>query len=214
MHWGLFLSFLFTSVSTIQINLLPIVSVTTKNNARDKMQKTIGLAINFIGFQIGWFACVIGAAKGLPVVSVVCALLIVAYHLYRSHSITELYIVMVAMLIGFVWESLLVASGWLSYSNSGDTELFAPLWLVAMWALFATTINLSMAWLKGRWALAALMGAIFGPLAFVAGEKLGAVTFLNQPVALTALALGWALLMPLLLRLADQFENCFKPMES
>ena len=106
MHWGLFLSFLFTSVSTIQINLLPIVSVTTKNNARDKMQKTIGLAINFIGFQIGWFVCVIGAAKGLPVVSVVCALLIVAYHLYRSHSITELYIVMVAMLIGFVWEWL------------------------------------------------------------------------------------------------------------
>ena len=177
------------------------------------MQKTIGLAINFIGFQIGWFACVIGAAKGLPVVSVVCALMIVAYHLYRSHSITELYIVMVAMLIGFVWESLLVASGWLSYSSSGDTG-FAPLWLVAMWALFATTINLSMAWLKGRWALAALMGAIFGPLAFVAGEKLGAVMFLNQPVALTALALGWALLMPLLLRLADQFENCFKPMES
>ena len=52
----------------------------------------------------------------------------------------------------------------------------APYWLVVMWALFATTINVSMAWMKNRWLLAVVMGAVFGPMAF-AGEKLGAVNF-------------------------------------
>jgi hypothetical protein len=171
------------------------------------------LFINFIGFQIGWFACVIGAANGQPLLAIICAFLIVAIHLYRNSSYAELLIIVVAMLIGFVWESLLVASGWLSYINTSDSERFAPVWLVAMWAVFATTINLSMAWLKGRWFLAAIMGAVFGPLAFVAGEKLGTVEFVNQPTALMALALGWACLMPLLLRLADQFQHFFKPMD-
>jgi hypothetical protein len=58
------------------------------------------------------------------------------------------------------------------------------------------------------------LGALFGPLAFIAGEKFGAVEFVNPPASLTALALGWAFLMPLLLRLADQFSNCFKPLET
>ena len=174
----------------------------------------MGIFVNFIGFQIGWFACVIGAAKGQPLLAVICAFLIVAIHLYRNRSYAELLIIVVAMLIGFVWESLLVASGWLSYSNTADSEMFAPVWLVAMWAVFATTINLSMAWLKGRRFLAAIMGAVFGPLAIVAGEKLGAVEFVSQPIALIALSLGWALLMPLLLRLADQFQHFVKPMDT
>ena len=105
----------------------------------------MALALNFIGFQIGWFACVISAAYGMPTVAVICAFMIVAFHLYRNYAMSELYFVTVAVLIGFVWESLLVASGWLFYPSSSDTGLYAPLWLVAMWALFATTINLSMA---------------------------------------------------------------------
>jgi hypothetical protein len=76
-----------------------------------------------------------------------------------------------------------------------------------MWALFATTINLSMGWLKGRWLLAMLMGAIFGPLAFVAGEKLGAVVFLDSTLSMITLAIGWGLLMPLLLWLAERINH-------
>ena len=83
-----------------------------------------------------------------------------------------------------------------------------------MWALFATTINLSMAWLKQRWLLASFMGSVFGPLAFIAGEKLGAVQFIDRPSALLALALGWASLMPLLLWLADLFKYRFESMET
>jgi len=173
----------------------------------------MGLAINFIGFQIGWFACVIGAAQGQVILAISVVALIVAYHLYRNNSYAELFIILTAIIIGFIWESCLVTSGWISYGLAANSLFFAPLWLVAMWALFATTINLSMAWLKQRWLLASFMGSVFGPLAFIAGEKLGAVQFIDRPSALLALALGWACLMPLLLRLADLFKYRFESME-
>jgi hypothetical protein len=169
----------------------------------------MNLLINFIGFQIGWFACVIGAAQGYTLLPVLCALSIVVFHLYRNTTYVELYIIVVACVIGFVWETLLVNSGWLSYSVTGDSILVAPVWLVAMWALFATTINHSMAWLRSRWVLASLMGAVFGPLAFIAGENLGAVQFIDRHLALLALALGWALLMPLLLWIAKKLNSRF-----
>lgn len=174
----------------------------------------MALAINFIGFQIGWFACVLGAAYGQTLLAVIAVLFIIALHLYRNSSYAELYIILTAMVIGFIWESCLVTSGWLSYGLAADSVVFAPVWLVAMWALFATTINLSMAWLKNHWFLASLMGAIFGPLAFIAGERLGAVQFVDRPLALLALALGWAFLMPLLLWLADSLIYHFESMET
>ena len=174
----------------------------------------MGLAINFIGFQLGWFACVISAAYGKTFLALIAVLLIIALHLYRNSSLAELYLILTATVIGFIWESLMLTSGWLSYGLAADSVVFAPVWLVAMWALFATTINFSMAWLKQRWLFASLMGAVFGPLAFIAGEKLGAVQFLDRSLALLALAIGWALLLPLLLWIADSFKYRFESLET
>ena len=168
----------------------------------------MGLIKNFIGFQIGWFACVVGAAQGYPLVAVAVASVIVILHLLRDNNLySELCLIISAVIIGIIWESLLLASDWLIYASSEGASLFAPIWLVAMWTLFATTINHSMAWLKDRYFLALILGAIFGPLAFIAGENLGAVVFVDRPMALAALALGWSALMPLLLWLAERFKQ-------
>jgi hypothetical protein len=51
------------------------------------------------------------------------------------------------------------------------------------------------------------MGAIFGPMAFIAGEKLGAVEFLDNQRALIALSCGWAMLMPLILWVAKKING-------
>jgi hypothetical protein len=76
--------------------------------------------------------------------------------------------------------------------------------------LFATTLNLSLGWLKGRPALAALLGAVGGPLAYFAGHRLGGIELPDPAVALLVQGLGWSVLMPLLTSLATRL-NGFEP---
>jgi hypothetical protein len=165
-------------------------------------------AINFILFQMGWFVCVLGAANNLAWLGPVTVLAIVIIHLVLSlRPSAELKLVLSAMALGAVTDSLLLASGWLSYPVGSLAGSFAPFWIVAMWALFATTLNVTMRWLKGRLVLAALMGAIGGPLSYYGGQKLGAMIFIAPVQALTALAIAWAIAMPLLVWLSNRFDG-------
>jgi hypothetical protein len=163
---------------------------------------------NFVAFQIGWFACVLGAAHGTPWVGVAIALVIVAFHLWRApRARPELTLILIAAAIGFVFDSALVMLGWIEYPNGALIAGTAPVWIVAMWGVFTTTLNVSLAWLKRSLPLAILFGAVGGPLAYVAGEKLGGLVFVQQTSALIALAVGWAAITPLLLRIADRYDG-------
>jgi len=166
------------------------------------------MLVNFVLFQLGWFACVLGAAHGMPWAGVAVALVIVAWHLARApRPRPELTLLVIAAAIGFAWDSALVALGWIEYPNGALFPGTAPVWIVAMWVVFATTLNVSLGWLKRSLPLALLFGAVGGPLAYVAGGKLGGLSFLQQTPALIALALGWALITPLLLRIADRCDG-------
>ena len=175
----------------------------------------MALLVNFIGFQVGWFACVLGAANDKEFLGIIIALGIVIYHLVaQGDSRKELKLVLAATFIGLLWETWVLNLNILRYPSHPEALFWAPTWLIMMWALFATTINLSMGWLKGRWVLAVFMGAIFGPLAFVAGEKLGAVVFLDSTLSMITLAIGWGLLMPLLLWIAERINHNFNSQEN
>lgn len=164
--------------------------------------------INFIGFQIGWFACVLGAAYQREPLGMIIALIIIVFHIFsQPNARHEIWLILAAVIIGLIWETWVLNLNVLYYPSHSEASFWAPYWLLVMWALFATTINLSMGWLKGRWVLAVLMGAVFGPLAFVAGEKLNAVVFVDQTLSILALSIGWGLLLPLLLWLANRINN-------
>jgi len=82
--------------------------------------------------------------------------------------------------------------------------------MTTLWALFSSTLNVSLRWMRGRTALAIVFGAIGGPLAYLAGEKLGAMQLVAQPHALLALASGWAMAMFWLSRFAGQHDGYAK----
>jgi len=164
--------------------------------------------INFIAFQIGWFACVLGAAWGWPWAGIGIALAIVTWHLSRvAQPRQELVLVGAAAVVGVLWDSLLPLLGWIRYPNGMLVTNTAPLWMVTLWMLFATTLNVSLAWLKNRLWLAIPFGALGGPLAYLGGEKLGALELVEPMAALAALAIGWALLTPALLWLARRYDG-------
>ena len=106
-----------------------------------------------------------------------------------------------------LWDSLLASSGLLVYRSGTLVAGTAPYWIVAMWLLFSTTLNVSLSWLKGRLLLAAVVGAISGPLAFYGGHKLGAVDFPDFGAAMLALAVGWALILPGLVYAAGRLNG-------
>jgi len=168
--------------------------------------------VNFIAFQIGWFACVLSASNSMPWVGVLVASLVVTLHVqfseWRSH---ELILIGLSIVVGLVFDSLLVLSGWLQYPSGVLFPGIAPYWILAMWALFATTLNVSMSWLKGKPFLAAVLGAIFGPLSYMAGQRFGAIEFVSVQPAGIALAIIWALVMPLLVTVASRLDGSRKP---
>ena len=173
----------------------------------------MNLAVNFVAFQIGWFACVLGAANGLPWAGPLVVLAVIALHLSQvRRPLPELRLIGLAMALGLLVDSLLLATGWLSYpaglwlSGPWQSSL-APYWIVAMWALFATTLNVSMGWLRGRPLLAVLMGAVGGPLSYLAGEELGGIELTEPVAALSALAVAWAVAMPLLMKAAERLDG-------
>ena len=75
--------------------------------------------------------------------------------------------------------------------------MVVPFWMVALWINLAATINFSLSWLKTRYVVASLLGAIAGPLAYSAGAMIGAIT-INSIDALIIISIMWAVAMPLL----------------
>lgn len=159
--------------------------------------------LNFLIYQAGWLACVLGAAQGWPWAGTAFALLALGWHLHHaSDARAELRLVLGAAVIGALWDSMLAMTGLVQFANGVLIEGTAPHWMVALWILFATTLNVSLAWLKQHRLGATLIAAIGGPLAYLAGAKAGALTLPDPNLALPILALGWAAITPLLLTLA------------
>ena len=167
--------------------------------------------VNLCLYELGWFACVLGGANDRALAGTLVVGAVIGLHLaLAQRSLPEALLIAVAAVIGLLWDSGLVALGLISYPTGNFAPGLAPYWIVAMWALFATSLNLSMAWLKDRAWLAALFGAVGGPLAYLAGERLGGLQMPDPVLALGAQALGWAVLLPMLTRLATRL-NGFGP---
>lgn len=172
------------------------------------MVTRMAFALNIVLFQIGWFACVLGAAHGYAWAGALAALAIVAWHVARAgNPRREAALVAFAAALGVVFESLLVQSGWIRFGTGVWVEGAATYWMVALWALFATTLNVSLRALRARAWLAALLGAIGGPLAYYAGARLGALEFVATGAGLAAIGAGWAVLTPLLFRAALRLDG-------
>ena len=166
------------------------------------------LLVNILAFQAGWFSCVLGAANGYPVAGPIAVLLAVSLHLALAYKPrNELVLLLLAAVMGALLDSLLLQTGWLTYPNGMLWDGTAPYWIVAMWLLFATTLNVSLRWLRRSYFAAAILGLVGGPLSYYGGATLGGLTFINMSAALTALAIGWAVVTPLLVWLSERLDG-------
>ncbi len=160
--------------------------------------------LNVVAVQVGWFACVLGAASGAPLLGPIVVALLLALHLsWTPRRWQEAMLLSAAGALGYLADSVLVLAGLMSFEPHTRWGGPSPFWMVALWMNFASTLHVSMRWLLGRYFTAALLGALAGPLVYLAGDRLGAVLLHpNLARSLPAVALEWLLVMPLLLLLA------------
>ena len=169
--------------------------------------------INFIAFQAAWFAAVLGAAHGMPWLGVIAVPLTLALHLALSPTWRpELLLALAAAGTGFVFDSILVASGSFAPIPCVFPAPLSSLWMVMLWVNLATTLNVSMAWLRGRYMLGTVFGAIGGPLAYYSGAKLGAMTAMPDRGGLATIGIAWAIAFPLLLVVNERLQKLAKGM--
>ena len=155
--------------------------------------------VNFILFQIAWFITILSAAYGKPIIGVLFTLLWVISHFFiiNSDKRSELILLVSAAALAYLFESSLVITGYINYPEQALLGMPPPVWMITLWINLALTINYSLSWLKRRYVLAALLASIAGPLAYAAGERLGAIILHGMP-SLIAIALMWCIAMPIL----------------
>jgi hypothetical protein len=108
--------------------------------------------------------------------------------------------------LGWLADSGLALAGLIAFPESTRLGGPSPLWMVALWAAFASTLRHSLGWLRGRWSLGVALGAIGGPLAYLGGEALGAIT-VTGTAGVAAVAVQYALATPLLLAVVRHAER-------
>jgi len=165
----------------------------------------MGRLMNFAMFYVGWFACVMGAGRGQLWLgpSVVAALVLI--HLYLApRPVQETRMILLTGIFGFAVDTLQASAGLFAFARTSAAPWLCPLWMVALWMIFATTLNASMAWLAGRYRLAAALGALCGPVSYLAGARLGAIELpAHASASLVGIAIVWACVMPSLFWLRE-----------
>ena len=164
--------------------------------------------INFILFQVAWFAAVLGAAKGMLWLGPLVMVPVLGIHLTTAENRSgEIKLLVAAGLLGFLLDTVLVSCGVFLPVPSLFPRPFSPPWMVCLWLNFAATLNVSLGWLRERYLLAVIFGAIGGPLAYYGGARMGATEALPTTQGLLVLIVVWGIMTPLLVWLANLFTR-------
>jgi hypothetical protein len=161
--------------------------------------------LNFFCFQAGWFACAFGSAWGQSVVGpfVVGTLLILQLPLVPAPR-RQVRFIFVGAVMGWLLDSALMNAGVLSFGRHGIVLWMCPIWMAALWANLAGTLHLCLSWLRGRYSLACALGFCGGPLAYCAGQRLGAMRLGDDlATSLAVIAIEWGLVTPALVYLSE-----------
>ena len=160
---------------------------------------------SLIGYQLVWFAAVIGASRGVasPGVAAMLAAVVCQLALARRWK-ADLSLLVAAVVCGWLLDGGLIHWQLVRYAAPWPSAALPPAWILALWIAFALTFTQSLAWLQTRLWRAALLGLIGGPLAYLGASRGWRVVTFTDPAwhALLGLGLSWAAATPALAWLA------------
>lgn len=163
-------------------------------------RNTLLKLINFMLFQAGWFAGVLLANAWALLV----ALAVLGFHLtvVSPQPAQEGRFILLGVVVGTLLDGLWFRLGILQDAAGSP---WTPMWLVAIWIVFMTTLAHSLAWMHRPAWLPFIFAPIAGPFAYYAAAQLGAVDLPDLVMSLAALGVGWGVIFPLLMWLQRRY---------
>lgn len=162
-------------------------------------RRILALCANIVAFQVAWAGNILGSVSVGLTVSALCLgthffLLSVIVPVSHRRQLREALWIVFVVAFGWLVESFLLYTSVLSLDGSSFTVGAVPLWLLLIWACFATTFRFSMHFFVRHpyWALLAGAMACFS---YASGVALrGSVSFGLEPLpALCIIAGVWSL---------------------
>ena len=152
--------------------------------------------MNAILFQVVWFVCLL-AGNAWALVATLAYLFL--HDRYFMHSRREWRLLFSFLALGVVIDGTLFQIGVFSSNVTlfGQTAL-PPIWLLCLWVCVGTLFAHSLAFLRSRYVLSAVMGVVGPTMSYFAGANLAGIS-LAEPVILTLfiVAIIWSLVLPL-----------------
>ncbi|MEB7541490.1 DUF2878 domain-containing protein [Enterobacter huaxiensis] len=139
-----------------------------------------------IAFDLYWTLVVLFRERGLVIwlaLAILACLMLSPAH--------RLYAVLLAA-AGSLLDALWAMTGLIAFTGAS----LMPLWMVALWLMFATVwTQLTRTTTLPGWMLT-LLATVGGPVAYLIGERLGAIEFLEPTfIVVSWMAPGWLVLM-------------------
>lgn len=149
----------------------------------------------YFWFYVGWFVCIFLAQRELSPWSLLLAVVswVLSFKLYpqRVRGIV-FFLFLLGLGVGF--DILALKYDLLLLTTPPQFGL--PLWLVSIWLLFLSVLPMMRSFFAHRLVLAGFLGAVFGPLSYLSGQKFSLIT-LGGWSGILVYVLFWALFFPL-----------------
>lgn len=165
--------------------------------------------INFFTFYVAWWAMLISHWKNQPAIGWLIFLLALVVHFFRvsiNKKKDAMEVVAIAV-AGIFLDSALGAGGILTFHDSFST-IIAPLWLMGIWVLFATTISYTFVLIRNKVLAQVVVGGFFAPVSYITGAKFGLLSTF-QPFGTYYLIHGacWLVFFPLCFYISKKLKG-------
>ncbi|WP_194755549.1 DUF2878 domain-containing protein [Aliidiomarina indica] len=145
--------------------------------------------VAFVVFDFVWLSAVWGRESWLWLTALLIGLMFASAPKVLWQQRRAFFAILV---VGLAIEWATVIAGVIQFTGTSGI----PAWLYMLWIGFTGMALVVFDWLHRRYLLAAIAGAIFGPVTYLAGARFGAAELLLvTPAIIAVYAIAWALLM-------------------
>lgn len=153
-------------------------------------------ALFSVWIYLSWFACVFAGKYQVSWASLlfVAVSWFLLFKIFKPLPKTSLQLLALAA-VGLAFDAVLFATSAIRFTPEPQWG-YLPLWLISLWLVFVAALPMLSGLFQKRYLIAAIAGAVFGPLSYKAGEQFD-VLHMNSLSVLIIYAVFWALYFPL-----------------